>query len=87
MQAFAGLGKITQMFMPLVWAAALQFFSGGGGGRVTPRWLRWGAGGHLFLVGVGRLLSWAMLRSARPEDLFLQDDETARLGQNRPTPA
>ena len=74
--AFAGLGKITQMFMPLVWAACLRFFSSDPAGR--SRWLRWGAGGHLLLVGVGRVLSYDMLRSARPEDLFLSDTTSAK---------
>jgi hypothetical protein len=74
--AFAGLGKITQMFMPLVWAACLKFYSNDPVGRSW--WLRWGSGGHLLLVGIGRLLSYMAIRSARPEDLFLSDASPSR---------
>ena len=69
--AFAGLGKIAQMFMPLVWAACLRFFSNDPVGRSW--WLRWGSGGHLLLVAIGKLLSYMALRLARPEDLILSD--------------
>ena len=74
--AFAGLGKITQMFMPLIWASCLHFFSTGMDGRA--RWLRWGAGGHLYLVAAGRLISYAILRSAGSDELYLADARQQR---------
>jgi hypothetical protein len=68
------------MFMPLVWASCLHFFSTGnspaGDGRA--RFLRWGAGGHLYLVAAGRLLSYAILRSAGSDELYLADAQQQR---------
>lgn len=74
--AYGGLGKLTGMFMPLVWAGIFKWFAAGG--QTKRIWfLRWGAGGHLFCVAAGMVLSRALIRSAKADELSLDDNDSA----------
>eukprot|EP01052_Picozoa_sp_SAG31_P009346 SAG31_NODE_489_length_14938_cov_5.644113_1_plen_533_part_00 len=69
------LGKLTGMFMPLVWASIYRWFATTDV-ATQAKWLRWGAGGHLFIVAGGMLLARVLVRSAHASELFLDDHST-----------
>jgi hypothetical protein len=69
--AFAGLGQITGVMMPLFWSYAFAFFANVRAS--TPVLLRWGKGGFLVIAGAAWIAAYGVSRSLSASELVLEE--------------
>jgi hypothetical protein len=77
--AYANLEALICSGMPLLYGWLIVFFTN----PKTPRWLRWGPGGHFFVAAALRFVSWRVMTSIDMSLLHIDDDDAGAGGGGR----